>query len=269
MPESKSHSESTEPGLIDTHAHLGLDPLGRNPGSVIRRAAAAGVSTVITIGIDPDQAVAALQIAERFERVFAVVGIHPHNAKSLNDGRLIQMEHLARHPKVVGYGETGLDFFRDYAPRDMQIGLFEDQIQLAKKLEKPLVIHLRSAYRKGLDLLEQAAPFPRAGVVHCFSGDEGDAIRALDLGFYLSIPGTITYKGNDKLRSLVRTLPHDRILLETDCPFLAPVPMRGGCNEPAFLVHTAHKMAEVLGLSLHETARITTQNAKRLFGLDG
>ena len=153
------------------------------------------------------------------------------------------MEVLARHPKVVGYGEIGLDFFRNLSPHDTQIGVFRDQLTLAKRLEKPVVIHLRDAYSRGLDMLEDAAPFPHGGVIHCFSGNEDDAKRALRLGFYISIPGTVTYKKNGKLRDIVKELPPDRILLETDCPFLSPEPLRGRDNEPANIVHTARKVA--------------------------
>ncbi len=259
--------KSSRPILVDSHAHLELDPLVRDPEAVVARAVAAGVAAIVTIGIDLADVEKALEIADRIDRVHAGVGFHPHNAKDVGDGSLAKMEHLARHPKVVGYGEIGLDFFRDLSPRDSQVRVFQDQLFLAKKLEKPVVIHLRDAYLEGLDMLERAAPFPKRGVIHCFSGDENDAKRALDLGFFISIPGTVTYKKNTKLRDIVRDLPEDRILLETDCPFLAPEPLRGKDNEPAYMVHTASKVAEVREVPVHEIARITTANAVRLFGL--
>ena len=259
--------ETQPPALVDSHAHLELEPLSNDPASVVRRAAQVGVVAIVTVGIDLEDAQRALEIADRFDNVFACVGFHPHNAKDCEDRTLDDMQRLAGHPKVKGYGEIGLDFFRNHSPRDRQIAVFADQLALAKKLGKPVVIHLRNAYDEGLRMLEQAAPFPAGGVIHCFSGGGNDARRALDLGFHLSIPGTVTYKKNDALREIVRTFPDNRILLETDCPFLAPEPLRGKDNEPAYIIHTACKVAEVRGVLLERIAEITATNAKKLFGL--
>jgi len=253
--------------LIDSHAHLELEPLADDPASVVERASAARVVAIITVGIDLEDAKRALEIAERFDQVFACVGFHPHNAKDVGDDGLAMMEELAAHPKVVGYGEVGLDFFRNRSPRDRQLAVFLDQLSLAKSLSKPVVVHLRDAYSEGLVMLEQAAPFPSGGVIHCFSGSLDDAKRALDLGFHISVPGTVTYKKNEALRSIVAQLPPERLLLETDCPFLSPEPLRGKDNEPAFIVHTARKVAEVRGISLEEVSQITAANAVRLFHL--
>jgi len=259
--------DTDRPFLVDSHAHLELEPLVRDPEAVVARAVAAGVAAIITVGIDLEDVEEALKIVDRIDCVYASVGFHPHNAKDVGDGSLSKMEQLARHSKVVGYGEIGLDFFRNLSPQDTQLRVFQDQLSLAKKLGKPVVIHLRNAYQEGLDMLERAAPFPKGGVIHCFSGDENDAKRALDIGFFISVPGTVTYKKNTKLRDIVKELPEDRILLETDCPFLAPEPLRGKDNEPAYMVHTANKVAEVRNVPLEVIARITTANAARLFGL--
>jgi TatD DNase family protein len=253
--------------LVDSHAHLELEPLVRDPAAVVDRAEQAGIAYIVTVGIDLEDARLALEIADRFSHVFASVGFHPHNAKTATDGTLTAMEELAGHPKVRGYGEIGLDFFRNLSPQDLQRSVFADQLALAKRLKKPVIIHLRDAYREGLDMLEKAAPFPAGGVIHCFSGTKDDAKRALDLDFHVSIPGTVTYKKNDVLRDIVRTLPIDRLLLETDCPFLAPEPLRGKDNEPAYLVHTAQRVAEVRGEALQRLAEATTANARRLFNL--
>jgi TatD DNase family protein len=253
--------------LVDSHAHLELDPLYQDADAVVKRAAAAGVAFIVTVGIDLEDIRRALEIADRFPRVFASVGFHPHNAKDVGARGLLQVEEAAKHPKVVAYGEIGLDFFRNLSPRNTQISVFRDQLFLAKQLGKPVVIHLRDAYEEGLDMLEKAAPFPAGGVIHCFSGYEQDTKRALALGFHISIPGTVTYKKNDVLRTIVRGLPEDKILLETDCPFLAPEPLRGKDNEPAYLTHTARKVAEIRGVSLDHLARVTTENAKRFFKL--
>jgi TatD DNase family protein len=266
MQESAATPDA-KPRLIDAHAHLELEPLVLDSEGVVRRAIAAGVIAIVTVGIDLEDVRMALRIADRFSNVFACVGFHPHNAGMASDDSLAKMEHLANHPKVVGYGEVGLDFFRNLSPRDQQIVAFRTQLGMAKKLGKPVVIHLRDAYAEGLDMLEEAAPFPSGGVVHCFSGTLADATRVLELGFHISIPGTVTYKKNEALRSIVSVLPEDRILLETDCPFLAPEPFRGKDNEPALIVHTARRVAEVREASVQEIAATTTANAGRLFKL--
>ncbi|MCA1961776.1 MAG: TatD family hydrolase [Desulfomonile sp.] len=253
--------------LVDSHAHLELEPLINDSATVMQRATAAGVIAVITVGIDLADAQAALKIAETFDNVFAAVGFHPHNAKDATGSLIHEMERAAAHPKVVAYGEIGLDFFRNLSPQSIQRSVFNEQLHVAKALDKPVVIHLRNAYEEGLDMIEKVAPFPAGGVVHCFSGNEKDAARALDLGFHLSIPGTVTYRKSDKLRSIVKDLPPDRILIETDCPFLSPEPLRGKTNEPAHIVHTAREVARIRQVSLEEIAEITTQNAVRLFGL--
>ncbi len=253
--------------LIDSHAHLELEPLVQDSVGVLERAAEAGIIAVITVGTDISDAEKALEIADRFESVFVSMGVHPHNAKEVHEDTFTMMEKLAKNPKVVAYGEIGLDFFRNWSPRSVQTTVFADQLELAKKLAKPVVIHLRNAYEEGMDMLEKAAPFDTGGVIHCFSGDQKDADRALELGFYISIPGTVTYKKNDRLRTILSKLPEDRILLETDAPFLAPEPLRGKDNEPAFIVHTARKVAEIRKVSVEEISRVTTANAIRLFRL--
>lgn len=267
MGKNADHQLPSPPLLVDSHAHLELEPLVAEAEAVVERASAAGVAYVVTVGIDLADAKSALALADRFERVFACVGFHPHNAKEADEEALLKIETVAHHPKVVGYGEIGLDFFRNHSPRDRQREVFARQLVLAQKLAKPVVIHLRDAYRQGLDMLEEASPFPAGGIIHCFSGTEADARRALDLGFHISIPGTVTYKKNDLLRSVVASLPEDRLLLETDCPFLAPEPLRGKDNEPAYIVHTARRVAEVRGVSFEEICRTTTMNAVRVFGL--
>jgi TatD DNase family protein len=253
--------------LIDSHAHLELEPLVNDSAGVLERARAAGVIAIISVGIDISDAEKVLEIADRFKGVFASLGFHPHNAKDVREGALSRMEKLAKHPKVVAYGEIGLDFFRNRSPQSVQTTVFADQLELAKSLGKPVVIHLRNAHKEGLDILEKAAPFSAGGVIHCFSGDQTDADRALELGFYISIPGTVTYKKNERLRAIISQLPEDRMLLETDAPFLAPAPLRGKNNEPAFIVHTARKVAEIRQVSVQDISRATTTNAIRLFRL--
>jgi len=253
--------------FIDSHAHLSHKPIATDIDGVIKRAAAAGVSDIVTVGIDYDDAKAAIEIAENFDNVFCSIGYHPHNAKSVDDKMLQKMETLAAHPKVVGYGEIGLDFYWNKSPHDKQEQVFFNQLKLAKRLNKPVVIHLRDAYAKGLEMMESLAPYPAKGVIHCFSGNEDDARSALDLGFYISIPGILTFKAAKSLQTIASYLPEDRILLETDCPFLAPIPYRGKVNEPAYMVHTAEKLAQIRGISLDKLANITRENTRKVFNL--
>lgn len=267
MGMKREDQSSDKPILIDTHAHLELEPLVKDPAGVVKRAEAEGVAAVITVGIDLEDAHAAMEIVSKFDNVYGCVGFHPHNAKLCNNVTLAEMEELAKSPKVVGYGEIGLDYFRNLSPQSVQRTVFVDQLYLAKALNKPVVIHLRAAYDEGLEFLEKHGPYPAGGVIHCFSGKSQHARRVLDLGFHISIPGTVTYKKNDQLRTIVAALPEDRILLETDCPFLSPEPKRGKDNEPAHMVYTAQRVAEVRGVSLEEVARTTTRNAVRLFKL--
>jgi len=253
--------------LIDSHAHLELEPLVQDSVGVLERATEAGIIAIVTVGTNIPDAEKALEIADRFDKVFVSIGVHPHNAKEVHEGTFTIMEELSKHPKVVAYGEIGLDFFRNRSPQSVQVSVFADQLELAKKLTKPVVIHLRNAYEQGMEMLEKAAPFDAGGVIHCFSGDQKDADRALEMGFYISSPGTVTYKKNDKLRTILSTVPENRILLETDAPFLTPEPLRGKGNEPAFIVHTARKVAEIRNVSIEEISRVTTANAIRLFRL--
>ena len=266
-PSSSRDFDEKNISLIDSHAHLELEPLVEQTQAVVARAVAAGLIGIITVGIDLQDAKVALGIAEQFDMVFAAVGFHPHNAKDVGDDSLLQIEKLCENPKVVGYGEIGLDFFRNRSPHDRQLEVFEDQIELAKKINKPIIIHLRDAYEEGLKVLEQHGPYTAGGVIHCFSGDESDARRTLDLGFHISIPGTVTYRKNDKLRRIVATIPDNRILLETDCPFLSPEPMRGKDNEPANIIHTARKVAEVRGVDVRVLGSLAASNAINLFTL--
>lgn len=262
-----SIEDQTKIKLIDSHAHLELEPLHAQVPAVISRAKDAGLIAIVTVGIDLKDAKEALKIAEQYDIVYAAIGFHPHNSKGVRDDDLAEMEELCKNPKVVGYGEIGLDFFRNLSPLDIQLRVFEDQIKLAKKIFKPIIVHLRDAYKRGLTILEKHAPYPAGGAIHCFSGNGQDAQRSVDLGFNISIPGTVTYKKNDELRSVVVNIPDKRVLIETDCPFLPPEPYRGKDNEPAYIVHTARKIAEIRGVEFATIAHLTSQNAIRLFNL--
>nr|WP_321467136.1 TatD family hydrolase [uncultured Desulfobulbus sp.] len=253
--------------LIDTHCHLDMEDYGHDLDQVIATAGQHGVTRIITIGIDVPSSEAALRLATQHANVFATVGIHPHDAQQATPQSLERLRRLAGHAKVVGYGEIGLDYFKDYSPRPTQIEAFYRQLILAKELDLPVVIHDRDAHEDTLRLLQENGPFPRKGVMHCFSGDIRLAEATLELGFLLSIPGVVTFANAQTLREVIRAVDLDALLVETDGPFLAPVPYRGKRNEPKYVLYTAQMIAELKNISLEEVARVTTANATRLFHL--
>ncbi len=254
--------------LIDSHAHLGMPQFDRDRDEVIRRAAEAGVDLIFTVGTDPKDCPKALEITRRSDQVFAIIGIHPHHATEVTEKTYSDLRTLSQNEKVRAIGEIGLDFYRNLSPRDVQVATFREQIHLARELNLPIVVHARDAHVQVLTVLKEERVGEIGGVFHCFSGDYGMAKACLDLGFFISIPGTITFKTNANLREVITKIPLDRILVETDCPFLAPMPFRGKRNEPAYVKFTALKLAEVKGLPFDEVARITSKNARRAFRLD-
>ena len=261
--------------LVDTHAHLDFSKFDADREAVVERARAAGVAAIVNVGTDLTSSQRAVRLAERYDGIYAVVGVHPHGAKKLDGATLAELRELAQHPKVVAVGEIGLDFYRDLSPRDVQRRAFQAQLAWAAKLRKPVVIHDRDAHDEIMEVLsdwaagQRHSPLAgRLGVLHTFSGDLDMAEQALDLGFYLSISGPVTYKNARQLPDIVRALPIDRLLVETDCPFLAPHPHRGKRNEPAYVRLVAERIAELKGMSLDALARATTANAQHLFGFD-
>lgn len=255
--------------LIDTHCHLDMDAYARDLEHLIRSAADQGITEIVTIGIDLASSRKAVDLAKQFPGVWAAIGIHPHHALNGDIETYHQLQLLAkdRANKVVGYGEIGLDFAKNYAPRDVQLNCFERQLNMAKELNLPIVIHDRDAHDAILDILHAHAPFPALGVMHCFSGDIELARRIIDLGLYISIPGIVTFTKSASMQQVAREIPLQRMILETDGPFLSPVPYRGKINKPEYLVYTAQKIAELRGVSLDAIARQTTLNAKTLFRL--
>ncbi len=252
--------------VIDSHAHLEMSPFDRDRDQVVRRAKDAGVEIIVTVGTTVEDCYKALEITLRYPGVYAVIGIHPHEAKDINGGTYDSLKEMAQHKKVVAYGEIGLDFFRNLSPRATQIRRFREQLELAGELNLPVVIHDRDAHRETMNLLKDWKG-SRGGIIHCFSGDSLMARQCIDLGFYISIPGTVTFEKNETLRSIVRDLPLGSLLVETDCPYLTPNPYRGKRNEPAYVVHTARKIAEIKGKPLEEVAAVTTANAKQIFNI--
>ena len=250
--------------LIDTHAHLNMDKYQGDLDEVIQRALDADVRTIVNIGCDVPSSEKAVRLANRYDSLWVAVGIHPHDANTLDHKAIGKLKELAEDDKVIAIGETGLDFYRDLSPRDVQREAFGKQIRLAKEVDLPVVVHLRNANQEGLEILKAQAV--NRGVLHCFSGSLEQAREAVELGFYLGFDGPITFN-SPKLISVLKEIPKERILLETDCPYLTPKPHRGKRNEPSYLKFICQKAASELGLTYDDLARLTTTNAKTLFRL--
>ena len=253
--------------LADAHAHLDLEEFQADQDAVLRRARDAGVGLIINVGISPAQCRQVLATAWKYHEVYATLGVHPHGAGGLTQQDLEALTPLADDPKVVAVGEIGLDFYRRRAPEELQKFWFHQQLEWAYALKKIVVVHTREATPDTLEILTQHRPRLVGGVMHCFGGSYEEARAFLDLGLYLSFSGTITYPKAGALREVLKRLPLDRILVETDCPYLPPQPWRGKRNEPAYVKATAEMVAELHGLSLEDAAARTWQNTLAAFGL--
>lgn len=250
--------------LVDTHAHL--DMLEGDLEEHLASARSAGLVQVAAVGIDLDSSRASVGYAYAHAMVKAIVGVHPHDASRVDAGVMEDLRGLGSDPEVVGIGETGLDFYRDLSPRPAQEASFRLHLELARELGKPVVVHDREAHAEAMRILAEYAPFDAGLVLHCFSGDAAMAQECVDMGGYISIAGPVTFSNAGVLREVAETVPADRLILETDCPFLTPHPYRGKPNTPARLALTAQKVAELRGLSLEELAALTTANWYRLTG---
>ncbi len=278
--------------LIDTHAHLDFSEFDADRQEVIARAQEAGVEIIVNAGAGLEASQAGVALAETYSQVYAAVGVHPHEAKTLTEDVLAKLRVLAQHPKVVAIGEIGLDYYRDRSPRPVQRQAFQQQLALARETGKPIIVHDREAHQDVMNMLRQWAsevratnnpttqqpnnlstqppnhPTTQLGVMHCFSGDLAMAREVIEMGFYISIPGPVTFTNARRLPELVRTLPLERLVIETDCPYLTPHPHRGKRNEPAYVRLVAEAIAQIRGIPLEQVARITTANARALFGLE-
>jgi TatD DNase family protein len=260
--------------LIDSHCHIDGEAFDSDRDDVVRRAREAGIEMMLTIGTgDPhaDDFRKAVEVAEKYENVFASVGVHPHDAKLYDDAAEKHLIELARSSKkVIAWGEIGLDFYYDHSPRETQREVFRRQIRTAQDLKLPIIIHSRDADDETVGILTEecsAAGFA-GGIMHCFGGTPAMAEKLLALGFLISFAGNVTFKKADNLRESARVVPLDRLLVETDCPFLTPVPLRGKRNEPAFVEHTARFLAEFYGVEFEDLAKRTTQNFKEFFNIN-
>jgi TatD DNase family protein len=256
--------------LVDTHAHLDADEFDVDRDEVIARAHDAGVTTIITVGTGVESSERSIKLAEHYPGIMAAVGVHPHTAGTVIETDIESIARLARHEKVVAIGEIGLDFYRDYSPHDSQLRVFQQQLEMAARLGLPSVIHCREAHEEMLATLRdwtgQHPERQSPGIIHCFMGDAETARQYLKMGFYLSLGGYITYPVNRNAHDVIRFIPADRLMVETDCPFLTPQRYRGQRNEPAYVRYTAEELAEIRGVPLEALAHETTENARRLFG---
>jgi TatD DNase family protein len=257
--------------LIDTHCHLTFEQLAGDIEAVIERSRAAGVVGWITVGTDPQHNREAIELTEWFDNMYAAVGIHPHDAKNVTAKAIAELKELARSNKVVAVGETGLDFHYDFSTRNDQRRAFEAQLKIARELNLPVIIHCREAFDETIDTLERFIGLKgrlKGVVFHCFSGSAQQARIVLEHGFYISFTGVVTFKNAEKARQAAKIVPTDRLMLETDCPYMSPEPMRKQkINEPALMVRTARFLAELKEMDENEFARAVTATSKSFFGL--
>ncbi|HLJ46835.1 MAG TPA: TatD family hydrolase [Bryobacteraceae bacterium] len=257
--------------LIDSHCHLDSSDFDADRDEVIERALEAGVGKMVAIGTGegPPDLEAGIRMAERYPAFYATVGVHPHDAAKAAEETLIRVAELLAHPKVIAVGEIGLDYHYDFSPREAQKDVFVEQMRIAASHRKPIVIHTREAWDDTVALLEEHwAPHKLPGIMHCFSGGKAEAARALGLGFYLSFGGIVTFPKATELQRVAAEAPLDRMLVETDAPYLAPVPRRGKRNEPAFMPYTTQKLATLRGIAFDEIEAATTANFNRLVGIE-
>jgi TatD DNase family protein len=256
--------------LIDSHAHIDFPQFDEDREAMLERASAAGVKTILAIGTGPgpEKLDAAIPYAESHDWIYTSVGIHPHEAKEVTPAHLETLARLSNHPKVIAWGEIGLDYYYDHSPREVQQRVFREQMELARAARLPLIIHCRDAWSDCLDILEEAwKPSGFGGILHCFTSTIEDARRGLDMGFLISFTGNLTFPKAQKIRDVAKDVPLENILIETDSPYLAPQPMRGKRNEPAYVAEVAKALANVRNLGTEETAELTAGNFRRFFQL--
>ena len=251
--------------MIDSHSHIYTPRFDNDRPEVLERARAAGITQLLQVGCNLQESQTVVAFSEEVPGVYGSVGVHPHDADTVDDGVMAGLETLTRHPKVLAWGEIGLDFYYDNSPRQNQMEAFERQLTKAVELGLPVVIHTRDAEPETRSILEKI-PVERGGQVHCFTGSASLAASLLDMGYHIGFTGIITFKNAADLRDVVKLVPMDRLLIETDSPYLAPVPHRGKRNEPAFVSHVAATVATIKGLTAQEVITQTSENFKRLYG---
>ncbi len=252
--------------MIDSHCHLNMSPLLERADDLVRAAAEAGVHTIINIGADRDSSAKAVKLAEQYDQCYAVVGVHPHDARTLNDDILDELRDWAGHDKVVGIGEIGLDYYRDLSPRDVQEKAFRRQLELATDVGLPIVIHTRDSFRDTVKIVRNYERDLKGGVFHCFQGDADDAAEVIAMGFVISVGGVITFGDTEMARTAAATRL-EKIIIETDAPYLTPVPYRGKQNQPAYVVHVCERLAKLHKTTPGDVEKTTDRTAQKLFRL--
>ncbi|MDX8367615.1 TatD family hydrolase [Cytobacillus sp. IB215665] len=253
--------------LFDTHAHLNAAQFDEDVVDVINRAKMEGVSHIVVVGFDRPTITRAMELTEMYDFIYAAVGWHPVDAIDMVDEDLSWIEELASHPKVVAIGEMGLDYYWDKSPKDVQKEVFRKQITLAKKVNLPIIIHNREATADVLQILEEENAEQVGGIMHCFTGSVEVAKKCIDMNFYISLGGPVTFKNAKKPKEVAKDIPLENLLIETDCPYLAPHPYRGKRNEPSYVKYVAESIAHLKGITVEEVFEKTTLNAKKLFGM--
>ncbi|MFA7466857.1 MAG: TatD family hydrolase [Desulfotomaculaceae bacterium] len=253
--------------LFDTHVHLNSEQFTEDLEAVFGRMREVGVTQVLCAAFDMKSSAETAKMAMERPLVVASVGVHPHDAEDVPDDYLARLEQLSHRPRVVAIGEIGLDYYRDLSPRPVQRRVFREQLALVRELNRPVIIHSRDAFGDLLEILRSDGISPAGGVMHCFSGSWEVARECMDMGFYISLAGPVTFKNAAKLKDIAVKVPLDRLLIETDCPYLTPEPFRGRRNEPAHVRYVAEHIAQLRGMSLDELAFATTANAEKLFNL--
>ncbi|TYR72926.1 TatD family deoxyribonuclease [Rossellomorea vietnamensis] len=254
--------------LFDTHVHLNADQFSEDLEQVIERAQNEGVETMVVVGFDRPTINKAMELVEHYDFLYAAIGWHPVDAIDMTDEDLQWIEELSTHQKVVAIGETGLDYHWDKSPKEIQQEVFRKQIRLAKKVKLPIVIHNREATQDIVDILKEEEAKEVGGIMHCFSGSSETAHECLEMNFLISLGGPVTFKNAKKPKEVAEEVPLEKLLIETDCPYLAPHPYRGKRNEPSYVKLVAEQIAELKGVSFEEVAETTTRNAKKLFGIN-
>ncbi|MFZ5646187.1 MAG: TatD family hydrolase [Bacillota bacterium] len=253
--------------LVDTHAHIDIEEFDGDREETVQRASESGVAVIVNASFDLESSRRSVALAGRYSGLYAIVGIHPHDADEAPQGYLDRLAELARDPKVVALGEMGLDYYRNLSPREAQQRVFREQLALARELEMPVVIHDRDAHGDLMDIIRKDGVPEKGGVMHCYSGSWEMAQECMKRGFYISIAGPVTYPNAARLKDIAARLPSDRILIETDCPYLSPQVYRGRRNEPAYVKYVAEEIARLRGISTGEFARAASSNAARIFGI--
>ncbi|MFD9628700.1 TatD family hydrolase [Peribacillus muralis] len=254
--------------LFDTHVHVNADQFNEDLEEVIQRAKEAGVNNMVVVGFDRPTIKRAMELVETYDFMYAAVGWHPVDAIDMTEDDLRWIEELSSHPKVVAIGEMGLDYHWDKSPKDVQVEVFRKQIRLAKKVGLPIVIHNREATADIVKILKEEEASSVGGIMHCFSGSAETALECINMNFYISLGGPVTFKNAKKPKEVAAAVPLDRLLIETDCPYLAPHPFRGKRNEPSYVKLVAEQIAEIKQLTIEEVSQATTENAKKLFGIN-